>query len=128
MHLLEISIFSLNNAIFRLIKIMNRVDKNWAHFKKIKYFKNQSFQKMPLAKVVWSNIFQNFPNFRDVVDYPGRCDIVKKQLFPIDAYVVSCPTSTKNLEQYLLLVSLVQFCHLPMLPYLNVIFQMTQKN
>ena len=27
-----ISIFSLNNVIIRLIKIMNRADKNWAHF------------------------------------------------------------------------------------------------
>ena len=32
MHLLEISIFSLNNVIIRLTKIMNRADKNWAHF------------------------------------------------------------------------------------------------
>ena len=30
--LLEISTFSLNNVIIRLIKIMNRADKNWAHF------------------------------------------------------------------------------------------------
>ena len=32
MHLLEISTFSLNNVIVRLTKIMNRADKNWAHF------------------------------------------------------------------------------------------------
>ena len=32
MHLLEISIFSLNNVILRLTKIVNRADKNWAHF------------------------------------------------------------------------------------------------
>ena len=32
MHLLEISTFSLNNVISRLTKIMNRADKNWAHF------------------------------------------------------------------------------------------------
>ena len=32
MHLLEISTFSLNNVIVRLTKIMNRVNKNWAHF------------------------------------------------------------------------------------------------
>ena len=31
-HLLEISTFSLNNVIDRLTKIMNRADKNWAHF------------------------------------------------------------------------------------------------
>ena len=32
MHLLEISTFLLNNVIIRLTKIMNRADKNWAHF------------------------------------------------------------------------------------------------
>ena len=32
MHLLEISLFSLNNVIIRLTKIMNRAKKNWAHF------------------------------------------------------------------------------------------------
>ena len=30
MHLVEISIFSLNLVIARLTKIMNRADKNWA--------------------------------------------------------------------------------------------------
>ena len=29
-HLMEISIFSLNNVILRLTKIMNRADKIWA--------------------------------------------------------------------------------------------------
>ena len=32
MHLVEISIFSLNLDIVRLTKIMNRGDKNWAQF------------------------------------------------------------------------------------------------
>ena len=32
MHLVEISIFSLNFVIVRLTKIMNRADKNWAQF------------------------------------------------------------------------------------------------
>ena len=32
LHLLEISIFSLDNGIVRLTKILNRADKNWAHF------------------------------------------------------------------------------------------------
>ena len=32
MHLLEISIFSLNDVIVRPTKIMNTADKNWAHF------------------------------------------------------------------------------------------------
>ena len=31
-HLVEISIFSLNNVTVRPTKIMNRADKNWAHF------------------------------------------------------------------------------------------------
>ena len=32
MHLLEISTFSLYHVIVRPTKIMNRADKNWAHF------------------------------------------------------------------------------------------------
>ena len=32
MHLLKISVFSLNDVIIRLTKIRNRADKNWAHF------------------------------------------------------------------------------------------------
>ena len=32
MHLLEIGIFSLYHVIIRPTKIMNRADKNWAHF------------------------------------------------------------------------------------------------
>ena len=32
MHLVEISIFSLNKDLVRLTKIMNRGDKNWAQF------------------------------------------------------------------------------------------------
>ena len=32
MHLLEMGIFSLYHVIVRLTKIMNRADKNWAHF------------------------------------------------------------------------------------------------
>ena len=39
MHLVEISIFSLDNVTVRPTKIMNRADKNWAHFE------NQNFQK-----------------------------------------------------------------------------------
>ena len=31
-HILEISTFSLDNVIVRLTNIMNRADKNWAHF------------------------------------------------------------------------------------------------
>ena len=32
LHLVEISIFSLNNVTVRPIKFMNTADKNWAHF------------------------------------------------------------------------------------------------
>ena len=52
MHLWEISIFSLNNVIVRPIKIMNRADKNWAHFQKTKYSKNQSFQTISFIKLL----------------------------------------------------------------------------
>ena len=31
MHLVEVSIFSLNNVIIRPTKIMNRANKKWAH-------------------------------------------------------------------------------------------------
>ena len=51
MYLQEISIFLLNHVIVRHTKIMNRADKNWAHFQKTKYSKNQSFQKIPFVKV-----------------------------------------------------------------------------
>ena len=37
MHLREISICSINNVIIRLTKIMNRADKNWAHFQLVFY-------------------------------------------------------------------------------------------
>ena len=48
---LERHIFSQNNVIVRLTKIMNRADKNWARFYKIKYFKTQRFQEISLLKV-----------------------------------------------------------------------------
>ena len=47
MHLVEISIFSLNNVTVRPTKIMNRLDNNWAGFKKLKYF-YQSWSPSPL--------------------------------------------------------------------------------
>ena len=40
-----------NHVIVRNIKTMNRAEKNWAHFQKTKYFKNQSFQKISIIKV-----------------------------------------------------------------------------
>ena len=53
MHLVEISIFSLNNVTLRPTKIMKRADENWAHFYKIKYFKNIKLQKKVFNKS-WS--------------------------------------------------------------------------
>jgi hypothetical protein len=46
--------FSLNLVIVRLTWIMNRADKNWAQFSKIKYLENQNFQKKIYIKN-WSS-------------------------------------------------------------------------
>ena len=59
MHLWKISIFSLYNVMVRPTKIMNRADKNGAHFWRTKYFKNQSFQKISFLKVDLLKPFQN---------------------------------------------------------------------
>ena len=45
LHLVEISIFSLNLVIVRPTKYMNRADKKQAQFQEIKYLKNPIFQK-----------------------------------------------------------------------------------
>ena len=45
MHLLEIDIFSLYHGIVRHTKIMNRANKNWAHFYKQSTFKIKVFKK-----------------------------------------------------------------------------------
>ena len=97
MHLVENSIFSLNNVIVRPTKIMNRVDKNWAHFQKLQYIKNQNFQKTFSIKVgllvqyfsknfslerfdqfsTLKNDFkkpQNFEMFQEVVHNFGKSD------------------------------------------------------
>ena len=42
--------FSLNPAIVRPTKIKNRANKNWAQFYRVKYLKNQNFQKHFLLK------------------------------------------------------------------------------
>ena len=64
MHLVGISIFSLNLVIVLLTKIMKKANKNWAYFQKIKYLKNQNFQKHFL--VFQSNIFHRFFFFGDI--------------------------------------------------------------
>ena len=51
MHLWEINIFSLDNVVVRLTKIMNWADKNWAHYLENKVLKSQSIQKISLVKV-----------------------------------------------------------------------------
>ena len=43
--------FFTNLVIVRPTKIMNRADENWAQFYKIKYLKNQKFQKHFVVKV-----------------------------------------------------------------------------
>ena len=43
--------FSLYLVIIRPRKTINTANKNWAHIYKIKYFRNQSFQKIPLLQV-----------------------------------------------------------------------------
>ena len=100
MHLLEISILSLNNVIVRPTNIVNIAKKNWAHFYKTKFFRNQSFQTISLIKVdlqakyssqkkkqserfgsflLTKNDFEskfitNFANFEEVVHNFGRSD------------------------------------------------------
>ena len=86
-------------------------------FAEIRYFKNQNFQKHVLLKVghlvqyssknffkerldkfsTLKNYFesQNFELFEEVTSFSEKC------LFPLDAYVVSCPTRSKNLERTL---------------------------
>jgi len=124
MHLVEISIFSLKNVTVRLTKIMN----NLLELLKILIFKVifhswklvKSFQKEPskniglgdqflfeklILKYFISWIIYFCPIFVGSVRYFGRFEwhyLVKTCLFPLDAYMVSCPTLSKNLEWYLL--------------------------
>ena len=49
-HVVETIIFSLYHVIVRPAKIIKGDDKNWAHFQKIQYFKNQNCQKIFLIK------------------------------------------------------------------------------
>ena len=68
-HLVEISIFSLNNVTVRPIKIMNRADKYWPHFLKIKYFKK--IQKHFLLKVgLLLQYSSKKKNWKDSINFP----------------------------------------------------------
>ena len=120
MHLVEISIFSLNHVIVRLTKIMN----NLLEHLKILTFKVifqcwklvESFQKK--SEEYWSRrptftkkkILKFF--ISKVLFFLKRCpifvssvhnfsmsdnDIILWNLFSLDAYTVSCPTRSKNL-------------------------------
>ena len=80
MHLVEISIFSLNHVIVRLTKIMNNL---------VEYLKIYSFEVIFLCL----NLVESFRRWQD---------LVKKCLFPIYADVVWCPEWSKNLGRYLL--------------------------
>ena len=58
--------------MLRLTKIMNRADKNWAHFYEIKYFKNQRFQKISLIQISllikYSSQKKKFEKIRSILD------------------------------------------------------------
>ena len=69
-HPLKISILSLYNVIIRSTKIMNRGEKNLAHFFKTKYFKNQNVQKNSLIKVdILVKYYSQKTNQKDSVDF-----------------------------------------------------------
>ena len=74
MHLVKISIFSLNNVTVRPTKIMNRADKNWANFQKIKYLKNENFQKhlfiksWSLSPIFSKNFLETFDQFSTLIN------------------------------------------------------------
>jgi hypothetical protein len=66
MHL-EKSIFSLNNVTVRPTKIMNRADKNWAHFYKKKVLQKSKFSKKKPFNKSWSPSPIFFTEF-----FPGK--------------------------------------------------------
>ena len=55
----------------------------------------ERFDQFSMLKNDFEN--QNFAILKEVVHKFGKSDIIKKCLIPQDAYVVSCPTRTKNL-------------------------------
>ena len=79
-HLVEISIFSLNLII---VGLMNRANKNWAQFQEIKYLKYQNFQEKFLMKVGLlvkyssqkKKFCTNLEMFKEVVHNFGKSDI-----------------------------------------------------
>ena len=72
MHTAVMSIFSINYVTVRPTKIMN-----WAHFKKIKYFKDWNFQKHFDQFSTLKNDFETeFEVFQEVVHIFGKSDSV----------------------------------------------------
>ena len=80
-YLWEISISSLKIDFVRPTKIMNRADKNWAHFQKTEYFKNQSFRKISLIKVdLLVKYSSQKKNQKDLVDFCCQKMTLKVQI------------------------------------------------
>ena len=74
--LLERSIFSLNNDIFRRGKIMNIADKNWALFQKIKDFKNYVMFSKNVINISWSPnqiLFTEKSFWKDLTNFTPHC-------------------------------------------------------
>jgi len=127
MYLLEISNISINNVILRLIKIMNRADKNWARFKVNKVLKKSKFSEIFIdkslsSKQIFFTVFffwKELTNFRHwkmtlilrILRQLTRLFIIlvilmmslfsEKGLFSIYLLVVWCQTWSKNLGRSL---------------------------
>ena len=127
MHLLKTSIFSLNNDLVRLTKIMNNLVKHlkilsfkviFQCLKLVESFQNNK-KKICEEYLIWrpTYIIENFwtlifkvlyllkicPIFVGYAHNFGKSDyLAKKYLFPIDALVVWCPTWSRNLGRTLL--------------------------
>ena len=113
-HLVDISIFSLNNVIIWLTKIMNNLLKyiKILIFKVISSIENRSNHSK--KKFLWSMINKdtNFykKHFLKILTLKKKLYFlktshyfVKKFLLPLDTCEISCPTWSKNLWRYLLL-------------------------
>ena len=81
MHLVKITIFSLNNITVRPTKIMNRADKNEAHFQKIKYFKNQNFQKYFLLKLSLLDRYSSLKKKISMKNFGQGDQVLMKNIF-----------------------------------------------
>ena len=123
--LVEISILSINDVTVRAAKTMNRADKNWAYFYKIKYVKHQYFQIIknwsPSPNFFWKNFFlkgfdqfstmknnfenQNFDMFEEVAHNFGKpdSDISYEKMLSFTRCICGfMPKSKKIFWQYLI--------------------------